>query len=376
MPVGDWSYICETCGLTEPPDSLHWRCARCGSALRIDGQSRLTAGDVDRNQPSLWRYAAALPADRAHLRSLGEGMTPLVDGTIGGRAVRFKLDALLPTGSFKDRGAAVLVAHLRWLGVRRVVVDSSGNAAAALAGYCAANDLECVVFAPATTSAGKLVQARAFGAAVHLIAGNREDVARAAQESAAGDVEAFYASHNWHPVFVAGVQTWAFEVWEQLGQRLPALAVVPTGGGSALVGGWHGFAAVGGAPPVLLCAQPAACAPIAAALRTGAEDIAPVSPGETIAEGTRIGAPARGRQILAALRESRGWVEAVEERQIVDALHELWGQGFYVEPTAAVGAAPRRAALPRGHPLPNGDVVVLLTGSGLKATDALGKLLD
>ena len=193
-----------------------------------------------------------------------------------------------------------------------------------MSGYCAAAGLECVVFAPLATSPGKLVQSRAFGARVELVAGTREDVASAAQDAVAGDSSAFYASHNWHAVFVEGVKTWAIEVWEQLGRRSPAAAFVPTGGGSALVGAWRGFQAVPERVPALIAAQPSACAPIVAAFDAGASTIAPTTPGATLAEGTRIGAPARGGQILAALRESGGWAEAVDESLLIETLRELW----------------------------------------------------
>jgi threonine synthase len=244
-----------------------------------------------------------------------------------------------------------------------------------MSGYCAAGGLGCEVYAPANTSPGKLTQSRAFGATVILVEGNREAVAQAAQDAAAADPHAFYASHNWHAVFVEGVKTWALEVWEQLGQRTPAAAFVPTGGGSAFVGGRRGFDAVADSLPKLIGAQPAACAPLLPAFAAGAEDVAPIIAGATLAEGTRIGAPARGRQILSALRDSGGWVEAVSEEQIVAALRELFAQGLYVEPTAAVSAAACRAAIGRGA-APDGELVVLLTGNGLKATETLGALLS
>jgi threonine synthase len=374
LTVQPWTYHCERCGHRESIDTPAWRCPACAGAFALAGPNQVDRATILPDEPTLWRYDALLPVTRENARSLGEGMTPLVAGTLAGRPVWFKCDHLLPTGSFKDRGAVVLVAHLRRLGRTRVIVDSSGNAAAAMAGYAAANGIACTVYAPATTSAGKLVQARAFGATVHLVAGNREDVARAAQEAAAVDPTAFYASHNWHAVFVEGVKTWALEVWEQLGQRNPDAAFVPAGGGSAYVGAHRGFAATGTALPALIAAQPAACAPIAAACAAGANEIAPVTPGPTIAEGTRIGMPARGRQILDAIAASGGWAEAVTEDQIVAALRELWAQGLYVEPTAAVGAAACRAVLARGA-VPDDEIVVLLTGSGLKSTETIGELL-
>jgi threonine synthase len=369
-----WRYVCERCAHEEPLDARVWRCPACGGAFGLAGAPAFDPAGIQRGERTLWRYADVLPVSTEHARSLGEGMTPLVRARLSGRSVWLKLDALLPSGSFKDRGAAVLVAHLRRLGLRRVIVDSSGNAAAAMAAYSVAAGLNCTVYAPATTSRAKLVQARAFGGTVVLVDGNRDDVARAAQTAAERDPGAFYASHNWHAVFVEGVKTWALEVWEQLEGHTPSAAFVPTGGGSAFVGGFRGFAALSGTLPRLIAAQPSACAPLVRAFEQHAVDVAPVTPGATLAEGTRIGAPARSRQMLEALRATDGWAEAVSEDQIEAALRELWGQGFYVEPTAAVGAAACRAALERGA-LPDGDVVVLLTGSGLKATEVIAGLV-
>ena len=374
MATVAWGYVCERCGHREEQTTRDWRCPACGGAFAMEGIPGISASGINQSDPTLWRYAGALPVAQGETRSLGAGMTPLVAGTLSGRTVYFKLDGALPTGSFKDRGAAVLVAHLRSLGLNRVIVDSSGNAAAAMSGFCAANGLRCTVYAPATTSRGKLVQSRAFGAEVMLVDGSRDDVATAAQRAAENDPSAFYASHNWHPVFVEGVKTWALEVWEQLGNCLPSAVFVPTGGGSAFVGARRGFDAVGGALPVLIAAQPAACSPIVAACENGASDIKPVTPGTTMAEGTRIGAPSRGRQIMAAIHDSTGWAEGVSEEQIVAALRELWAQGLYVEPTAAIGAAACIATIEREQ-LPDGDVVVLLTGNGLKATETIATLL-
>lgn len=370
-----WHYECEICGHEEAIDTRLWRCPVDGGAFRLDGPNTLTPEEIDQGEPTLWRYASLLPAARPADYSLGEGLTALVPGQLAGRNVWFKNDSALPTGSFKDRGAAVLVAHLASLGLDRLIVDSSGNAAAAMAGFCAAAGIDCTVYAPANASPGKLVQARAYGATVIPVEGNRDAVAAAAQTAVDQDPSSFYASHNWHAVFVEGVKTWALEVWEQLGGRLPAAAFVPTGGGSAFVGGRRGFDAVPGRLPVMIASQPAACAPIVPAFESDSGDIAPMTPGETMAEGTKIGSPARGRQILSALRDSKGWAQAVSEEDITGALHALWSQGLYVEPTAAVGAATFCVAVREGKPIPEGDSVILLTGSGLKATETIGQIL-
>lgn len=373
MAQPTWRYICERCRHEEQWDFCGWRCSACGGAFAISGIDPVSPSRIERDDPTLWRYSRTLPVARSVGVLLGEGMTPLLRGSLAGHAVWFKCDHLLPTGSFKDRGAAVLITHLKSLGVEHVIVDSSGNAAAAMAGYAAASGLSCTIYAPAATSAGKLVQARAFGATIHLVEGNREAVADAAQIAAEADAGAFYASHNWHAVFVEGVKTWALEVREQLSNRTPDVVFVPTGGGSAFVGAWAGFH---DELPALVAAQPAACAPIVAAWKAGLDTIAPVSPGVTIAEGTRIGAPARERQIMRAIASSGGWAAAVDEEEIRETLRSLWGQGFYIEPTAAVGAAAFVQAVATGRVGNDDDVVVLLTGNGLKATDTIASILE
>jgi len=339
--------------------------------LGIEGPN--DAALVDDGATGLTRYVPILPVDPDLFITLGAGGTPLVEGALAGRPVLFKLDSLLPTGSFKDRGAAVAVALLRSHGARRIVVDSSGNAAAAMSAYCAAHGIACVVYAPAYASPGKLVQSRAYGAEVHLIDGSRDDVARAAQAEGEARDDAYYVSHNWSPVFAEGVKTWALEVWEQLGQRAPQRVFVPTGGGSALVGALRGFQATGELPRIV-ASQPAACAPLVEAFARGDDALVGVEPRETIAEGARIANPPRNRMLIDALRESHGGATAIEEPQLALALHELWRQGIYAEPTAALGAAAFVRAAHDGEEL-SGTSVVLITGSGLKSSDTIQQLL-
>jgi threonine synthase len=330
--------------------------------------------------PSLWRYGAALPVRAEEAVSLGETITPLVEAHVDGTAIRFKLDFLLPTGSYKDRGAAVLLSALRALGVRHAVEDSSGNAAAAIAAYAARAGIACTVFAPASASAGKLVQAAAYGARVERVEGSRDDVANAAIAAATADATATYASHNWHPFFVEGVKTWALEVWEQLGYRAPDNVVVPVGSGSMLLGAHLAFSQLrnGGEIeelPRLFAAQPAACAPLHAAFAAGADDVAAVERKPTLAEGASIARPVRGRELLTSLRASGGATTAVEEDEIATALRDLARQGIYVEPTSAVAAAGVRQLMERQEIGPGETTVVMLTGSGLKATEAIRDLL-
>ena len=201
-----------------------------------------------------------------------------------------------------------MLSLLRAQGITHVLEDSSGNGGAAVAGYAAAGGMRATIMTPASTSPGKTVQMRAYGAEIRLIPGSRQDTADAAVREAAS---IFYASHNWHPFFLQGTKTLAYELWEDLGFRAPDNVITPCGAGSNVLGCAIGFAELLRAGeitelPRIFAVQPANCGPIAAALLAGtdAEVATPIEP--TIAEGTAIAKPIRRREVIAALRDSRG----------------------------------------------------------------------
>jgi threonine synthase len=304
--------------------------------------------------------------------SLGEGFTPLVRAP-GAPGVWLKLDFLMPTLSFKDRGAVLVAELARRLGVPAAVADSSGNAGTALAAYLARAGIRCEVFVPAATSPAKLDQMRAHGAEVRLVPGGRANAARAAQEVADGGV--FYASHVYQPYFLHGTKTYGYEVWEQLGGRVPDAVVVPVGNGTLLLGCHLAFEELRtqgrtDRTPRIIGVQAAACAPLAAAMAVGHADPVPVTAGSTKAEGIAIADPARGAQVLAAVRASGGDIVTVTDSEVADARADLAAAGLFVEPTSAVcWAVARRASSGRAVPgwPDGGEVVVPLCGAGLKS---------
>src|SRR5690606_10094571 len=125
----------------------------------------------------------------------------------------FKLEWFSPSGSFKDRGASVMLSLLREQGINHVLEDSSGNGAAAVAAYASAGGLRAKVLAPASTQPAKTMQMRAYGAEIELVPGSRKDTSDEAERQAE---HIFYASHNWHPFFLQGTKTLAYELWEDL----------------------------------------------------------------------------------------------------------------------------------------------------------------
>jgi len=370
--MSDLAYLDPHTGQTWPLEVPRW-CGDAGQPLLLTEQPGIAPADIDRGQRSLWRYRAALPPLAGAPITLGEGCTPLIERPFQGHPALFKCEWFMPSGSFKDRGAAVMLSLLRAQGIDSVLEDSSGNGGAAIATYAAAGRLAARIMVPAATSPAKTVQSRAAGARIELIPGSRQDCADAALRAAA---ETFYASHNWHPFFLQGTKTLAYELWEDLGFAAPDNVIVPCGAGSNVLGCGIGFAELQRAGqiralPRIFAAQPAHCAPIARQF-LGLE---PVPPQPTIAEGTAIAQPIRLREVLGVLRMSGGGAVMLTEEEIADASLALARQGLYVEPTCAQAAAAFTRLQRSGAIGPHERTVVVLTGTGLKATPRFAELL-
>ena len=374
--TGIATYRCPGCGRVWQADRPLWRCA-CGGHLNLMPGAGLARGDIAANDASLWRYAAALALRGPPRVSLGEGWTPLVTRSWRGVEVRFKLESQMPTGSFKDRGTAVMINHLIEVGVGPIHEDSSGNAGASIATYAAASGIPCRIYVPAAAPRAKLVQIAVTGADVRAIPGSRQAVSEAAI-GASGD--SFYASHNWHPFFIEGTKTLAFELWEQLGFHVPDNILVPTGYGSNILGLERGFDELESSGeitrrPRLFAVQAANCAAFAAAWEAGQDRFVPFAALATIADGIATPRPVRMAEVLRAVRRSQGSVVAVEEAGIVPALTALGRLGLFVEPTAATASAALTRLLNDGTIQPDQTTIVVLTGTGLKAAERIGELL-
>jgi threonine synthase len=356
-------------GRDYPVAEVRWRSDE-GRPLWMSNLPGITRDDIDRGERSLWRYRKSLPVAIDDPVSMGEGCTPLIERTWAGRPCHFKLEWFAPTGSFKDRGAAVMLSFLRQQGVGAVLEDSSGNGGAAIAAYGAVAGIGVRVLAPAYTQAAKIAQIRAFGADVRLVEGPRE---ASEEEAIRQSEEIFYASHNWHPFFLQGTKTLGYELWEDLGFRVPDNIIIPVGAGSNVLGCDLAFSELMRAGetarlPRLFCAQPANCAPIHARFQSRPGDaVAPVF-APTIAEGTAIKRPVRLEQVIDAVRRSGGNTVAVSEEGILAALKKLVRAGLYVEPTSATAAAAFDILCESGEIKASEVTVAVLTGSGLKAS--------
>ena len=370
-------FRCPACGMAYPADRPLWHCD-CGGPLDLEPGQGLRRSGIHADDASLWRYRAALALKESPRVSLGEGWTPLVTRHWDGAPVRFKLESQMPTGSFKDRGTAVMLNHLLQVGVGPIHEDSSGNAGSSIATYAAAAGLRCRIYVPASAPRGKVVQIAAAGAEVRAVPGTREAVTEAAL-AAIG--ESFYASHNWHPYFIEGTKTLAYELWEQLGFAVPDNILVPTGYGSNILGLDRGFDELIrqgeiSRRPRLFAVQAENCSALAAAWAVGAADYVPFTPTATIADGIATVKPVRTAEVLAALRRSGGGVVTVPEAEIGPALKTLGRLGLFVEPTAATAGAALSRLLRDRTIRPDETTIVVLTGHGLKATDKIAELLD
>ncbi|WP_418005884.1 threonine synthase [Mycobacterium sp. PDNC021] len=366
--------LIDRAGRRYPADEPRWR-GDDGTPLVFEALPGIGREQIDTAINSQWRYRAALPNPLAHIEpvTLGEGRTPLMTRNFDGIDVGLKVESMNPTGSFKDRGVAVMTTALRHQGISRALEDSSGNGGSSVAAYCAAAGIEAHILVPAATSPNKIVQSRLHGAIVELVPGTRQEVADEAVRRAE---TCFYASHNWHPYFLQGIKLIAYEIWEDLGFRAPTAIVVPAGAGSLVLGCAVGFGELyrSGAidrVPRIFVSQPQNCCPLVAAIEQGRAEAVEQRWSTTLAEGTAIAKPVRDREVLQAIRDTRGTAVAIPEDELLPAVSEFARTGLFVEPTSAQILPALRRLRAAGELNAADTIVAVLTGSGLKASHLL-----
>ncbi len=357
--------ICTNCGRPYPEEGAPYRCLNCRGVFDYKSWPVFDLKQVDASQPGIWRFRHALGLpDHAQPVSLGEGNTPLLWGQVKGKQVAFKCEYQNPSGSFKDRGSALIASFLCSRGIEAIVEDSSGNAGASLAAYAARAGINSRIFIPDSASGPKRWQIEAYGAEVVRIMGPRSNAAEAVRHAA--EQGSIYASHAYLPYNLPGYATAAYEIVAQLGQE-PGAVFVPTGQGGLLLGMGRGFASMQQnglieCMPVMVAVQAGACAPLWALRAYGPAGLGFVSENQTVAEGIRVLHPLRGDAVLNFLDRYGGKVVAVDEAQILPGRDQLAHQGFYVEATSGVvWNAIEQVADQVPQPW-----VAVLTGSGLK----------
>jgi threonine synthase len=361
-------FICSACGKRESVRTRKAHCD-CGGLWKLDYQPpKFDTEKIDRSEWSMFRYRAFMALDDdASWRgiTLGEGMTPIVRLD---ENVLLKMDYFMPTLSFKDRGAAVLISHCRAIGVDSVVQDSSGNAGNSVAAYCAKAGIACEIFVPEGTSPKKIDSIRAHGVVCTVVPGGRDHCAEVCREKVERQ-GLYYANHVYNPFFYEGTKTYIYEVFEQLG-RIPAQLVIPVGNGTLFLGAIKGLEHLLRSGciekmPQIIALQTETCDPLLRAAAQGLAEPEELTPRPTIAEGIAIGKPMRGREILEyAYKYGVRFVHAPEDR-ILDARAALARRGIYCEHTTAANYAAYLAYCETYGPTP--DCLITMCGAGLKS---------
>ncbi|GAA1866994.1 threonine synthase [Asanoa iriomotensis] len=380
---------CPRCGRQHDAEVLTNLC-ECGSPLlaRYDldaVRAAVAPADIARRSADLWRYRELLPVrDDAHRVTLGEGWTPLWPAARYGAAIGLdrllvKDEGLVPTGSFKARGAAVGVSRARELGARHVAMPTNGNAGAAWATYAARGGLRSTIAMPLGAPAITRNEVVAAGGELILVDGLINDAGRLVADllaAAGGDI--FDAGTLREPYRLEGKKTMGYEICEQLGWRVPDVIVYPTGGGVGLIGihkalgelrelGW-----IGDRLPRLVAVQSTGCAPIVRAFEAGARRAEPWTDARTVAFGITVPAPLGDELILDALAATSGTAIAVDDEEILADLRAFGErEGLLLCPEGAACLTAARKLRDSGWLTADDEVVVLNTGAGIKYPETI-----
>jgi len=383
---------CTICGAEYGLDQVEYVCPHHGDDGILDvvydyglvGQ-RLSREELAQDRTaSIWRYLPLLPVVPESTRQLVQdtvldsvGWTPLypaprLAAEVGLQHLWIKDDGREPTASFKDRASAIAIAKTRELGYEVVTTASTGNAAAALSGLCAAVQQPNVIFVPRTAPQAKIAQLLVYGATVLLVNGTYDDAFELCLQ-AAPEFGWYNRNTAYNPYMSEGKKTVAFEVCEQLGWSAPDVVFVPVGDG-CIIGGVHkGFKdllALGWIEqmPKIMGVQAAGSSPLVDAWERGLEgwEMAPVE-AHSVADSIVAGLPRDRIKALRAVRESGGAFIRVDDKAIIAAIPALaQGCGVFAEPAAAAAYAGLVQAMDRGLVGAEEKVVALATGSGLK----------
>jgi threonine synthase len=379
---------CSRCQEDFPLDQIAQVCKTDGAPLLVRYDLRRVRDAVTREAlggrpETLWRYRELLPhEDPEAIVSLGEPNTPLLEAPslgeeLGIPRLRVKDEGLLPTGTFKARGAAVGMTRAVELGVETLALPSAGNAGSAWAAYGARAGVRVVVVMPDRTPRVIVREASAYGGEVYTVGGSIAE-AGAVVKRVCAERGWYDASTLREPYRIEGKKTMGFELAEQLGWRVPDVIVYPTGGGVGLIGMWKAFdelRAIGwldAKKPRFVAAQAGGCAPIVDAFTKGMDESRPWPDPETFAAGIRVPKALGDFIVLRALRESEGTAMAVSDNEIAEAM-SLAGEseGMLMCPEGGCALAVTRELRRGGWIAETDEVVVFNTGTGLKYAEFL-----
>ncbi|HEY6351487.1 MAG TPA: threonine synthase [Candidatus Angelobacter sp.] len=382
--MGKIAYLeCTKCRRHISGDKPQTICPEDGGSLyvRYDLNSlkgKFTRESLCGRSATMWRYHEVLPGDDPV--TLGEGFTPMLPGRENPN-VYIKDEGLNPTGSFKARGLCAAVTMAREYGLKKLAIPSAGNAASALAAYCAAAGIEAYIFMPKDVPMANYVECKAYGAKVTLVDGLISDCARMVNDRKQAEGW-FEISTLKEPFRVEGKKTMGYEVAEQLNWKLPDAIFYPTGGGVGMIGMWKAFEEmeqlgwIGKERPKMISVQASGCAPVVKAWDAHKPVAEVWQNAHTLAAGLRVPKPYADYIVLDILRESGGTAIAVSDEQIFDAVQE-WAdkEGVFAAPEGAASLAAYKVLLEQKVLKPSDKVVLFNTGSGLKYIDVIAKAM-
>jgi threonine synthase len=380
---------CRVCGKAYHSEAINF-CTEDFGPLEVDYDyaaiaSTFTRATVEKRPFTMWRYQELLPLDDEPSVGLQVGGTPLIRAdrladALGIDRVWVKNDAVnFPTLSFKDRVVAVALSKAREFGFKTVGCASTGNLANSVAANAAAAELLSYVFVPADLESTKILGTTIYGANVVGVQGTYDEVNRLCTQVAFKYGWGF-VNINLRPYYAEGSKTFGFEIAEQLGWRIPRHVVAPMAGGS-LIGKIRkafdelaklGFVAE--APCAFHGAQASGCNPISDMVKNNRETHRPVRKPNTIAKSLAIGDPADGFFAARLIRETGGWAEDVTDDEIREAMQLLARtEGVFAETAGGVTVAVTRKLIEQGRIPRDEEVVICVTGNGLKTQDAVAE---
>ncbi len=389
----DYKLICTDCGAEFVAGEVDYVCPKCEAlqksnetlrgVLRVEFdyaslKKKFTPRNLkSRHESGIGRFRELLPLlDVSFLPPLCVGPTPLfvpprLSAKHGFPYLFIKNDSMLPTASLKDRASAFVVAKARELERDVITTASTGNAATALAGMCAASGQKSVIFVPKTAPAAKLAQIATFGAKLVTIDGTYDDACLMSRE-ATNRFGWYNRNTAFNPFTIEGKKTVALEIWEQLSYKAPDVVFVPTGDGAILAGIYKGFydlLMIGAIEslPRIVCVQAEGSAAIATAFAAKSNEVTPLEKASTCADSISVKSPAAGSWALKILHETGGFCVTVTDNEIIAAIKEFATlSGVFAEPAAAAAYAGFSSASRSGLVSSEETAILMITGSGLK----------
>tara|TARA_B100000029_G_scaffold503526_1_gene580566 strand:- start:248 stop:1426 length:1179 start_codon:yes stop_codon:yes gene_type:complete len=377
---------CTACGLAVKSEKLNKLCTACGKVLfaRYDLEKAKNIIDRDKvygRRSSMWRFNELMPIKSPeNIVSLDEGNTPLLrasrlESLLETSQIWIKDESANPTGSFKARGLSAAVSKAHELGIKKLTLPSAGNAAGALAAYCAKAGIEAHVFMPNDAPQANRFEAALAGAKVTLVDGLISDAGVLAQKMAK-ELELFDVSTLKEPYRVEGKKTMGYEIASSLGWRVPEVIIYPTGGGTGIVGMWKAFDEmqslgwIGSDRPKMVVVQSEGCAPIVRAYEQGKKFAEPWENASTIAAGIRVPSAIGDYLILDSVRKSGGTAITVSDQEIVENMKIFASfEGLWAAPEGAATLAAYKKLLLSGFLTKDSEVVLMNTGAGSKYLD-------